>query len=114
MRDVDEPVLRWLVLGVASGNPMFADKVVEVLNELHRLDPVATDRLFNARVRCNDAVADHPNLLVASDAMGWRIGIMGVLNGILAREDSCGSGVAAVLDNGVVVGFQTVNLNQVQ
>ena len=98
MRTYDERLARWVVNGTASGEPMAAETAVEVLNELFEMDPEAADRLFNARVPCNETLADHPTVVCRPTTTGHEVGLLGVINGILAREDPCGSGVAALVD----------------
>lgn len=104
----DERAARWVVLGVASGEKMGVETVVNVLNQLFELDPAAADQLVEARVPCNDDVVDHPTISVAGDYGSGRVGLLGVLNGILMREDPSGSGVASVRDGGVLLGFVPV------
>jgi hypothetical protein len=57
--------------------------VVELLNEMHRLDSAATAALVSARVPCNDALAGHPTVQVGIRAEGCVVGLIGVINGIL-------------------------------
>jgi hypothetical protein len=112
MRDCDERTAKWVIGGVASGEPMTVEKAAEVLNELYALDPEAADRLFTVRVPCNAAAASHPSIVVRDDPGGYTVGLIGVLNGVLRREDPCGSGVATVRDaeTGVLVGFRSVKV----
>lgn len=111
---MNEQQAKWVVQGVGSGEPMGVEATVAVLNELFALDPAGTARLVEARVPVNDAVADHPTVPVFPTPDGCRLGILGVLNGILMREDPCGSGVAALLDRETkqLLGFEPVRLNQ--
>lgn len=110
---MQELAMRWLVNGAASGEPMKAETAVTVLNELFAADPEGATRLFNARVPVNDAVADHPTIVCRPlDGGGHELGVIGVLNGILSREDPCGSGVAALqdVDTKALTGFTAVRL----
>jgi hypothetical protein len=113
MREVDERTARWFVQGASSGEPMTVEKAVGVLNELFALDPGAADRLFRVRTPCNAAAANHPSITVAGDAeSGFAVGILGVINGILMRDDPAGSGVAACWDPEAdrLVGFRAVKV----
>ena len=63
------------------------EKIVDLLNEMFRLDPKATDNLLKARVRCNNAVVDHPNVVVMDDDDGNPVvGLLGLLNGLTKPE----------------------------
>jgi hypothetical protein len=86
---VTERQAKWAVQGVASGTPMGAAAAAEVLNELLASDPAGTAQLVEAGP-----------------------GLLGVVNGILRREDPHGSGVAAVRDDwGWLLGFCPVHLS---
>lgn len=110
MLHIDERAARWFIQGRASGEPMTADKAAAVLNELFAADPGAADRLFKARVPCNEGVANHPTVVCRPTDGGHEVGILGVLNGILARDDPGGSGVVAVVDHFTqkLMGFEAV------
>lgn len=67
---------------------------IDLLNEMHRIDPVTTAALLAYRIPCNDAVAQHPTIQVGGSADRPVVGFLGVLNGILesggeARVCSC-------------------------
>ena len=61
---------------------MSIDDAIAYLNELIELDRPAMEALFEYRVPCNEALADH------STVQAWRgIGIHGVLNGLFGSGD---------------------------
>jgi len=111
---MNERQAKWVVLGTGSGEPMSAETAVAVLNELFALDPDGTRRLVDARVPCNRGVADHPTVICGPTGDGFEVGLIGVLNGILGREDPCGSGVATLTDRetGELLGFTPINLRE--
>lgn len=72
-------------LGVV--NSALASQIVDLLNDLYRLDPSAMHDLIETRVRCNPVFAAHPTVPVQApeDGDGGLVGILGLLNGL------CGS-----------------------
>ncbi len=46
MRQFNESIARWVIQGVASGEPMYADHACKVLNEVLAGDRVGTSHLF--------------------------------------------------------------------
>lgn len=61
-----------------------ANRVVQLLNEMISIDAQAVTDLCNARVTCNDSLAQHDTVQVSSDN---QVGILGVLNGICGKYD---------------------------
>lgn len=78
-------------------------EVVSLLNELAVLDPDAMHALVENRVVCNDALADHPTVQVASrgewNGAGYEFGILGVLNGLFGSDEAGWGAIAAVFGN---------------
>jgi len=75
------------------------EDVVKLLNEAVKLDPAAMRALVEARVPCNEALADHPTIQVSAynEQTGkptpgnFKVGILGLLNGLFGT-DSVGWG----------------------
>ena len=65
-----------------SGDP-FVERSLLVLNEALKRDPVAMTKLVNARIECAKDMAGHPSLQVGVYNNTYKIGMLGVLNGIL-------------------------------
>ena len=64
------------------------EKMVDFLNELVKTDSEALSKLIEVRVKCNDALADHPTVQV----MGRKdkppvVGLLGLLNGYFGTYD---------------------------
>lgn len=81
-----------------------AQKVVDLLDEIHAADPGALAALVATRVPCNRALADHPTVQVgqAKDG-GVEVGLMGVLNGLCGvNEDGWGAVALIVEHDGTV------------
>ena len=87
-------------------------KMVDVLNEALKTDPVAVRQVMEFRASCNAALADHPHVVVAENVVvpGYNVGALGLLNGAL---DAAGlPKIAAQYEEGDVplprriVGFQ--------
>lgn len=70
------------------------EEVVQVLNEAVKLDPKAMYALVEARVPCNEALADHPTIQVSAydEQTGeptpgqFKVGILGLLNGLFGTD----------------------------
>lgn len=89
-----ESVARWVIQGMASGESMRIDLALCVLNEIYRLDPDAAEKLVSTRFECNENIINHPTIVCDNG----KVGMLGVINGILGKEDPCGSGVAVIRD----------------
>lgn len=53
--------------------------LVNYLNHLNDVDPVALHQLINNRVPCNKGLQDHPTVQVSVDG----VGLLGILNGLI-------------------------------
>jgi hypothetical protein len=68
---------------------MNIEAVVATLNEAFRLDPAALHAMICNRVPCNQALAEHPTIVVGDCYYGdervqhFNLGFVGLLNGIL-------------------------------
>lgn len=78
-------------------NRQLATRIVDFLNELIAIDPTAVALLLLNRVPCNSDLADHPTVQVDAlpSGTGYRVGLLGILNG-LCGTDNRGLGAVAV------------------
>lgn len=80
---------------------------IEVLNEMLKANPRAVNDLMAHRVEVGKTVIEHPDVVVAvaeSDKYTGRLGVLGLLNGILKRAGA--RKVAMRVDEaGCIVGF---------
>jgi hypothetical protein len=91
------------------------DHVLAVLNEAVELDKDAMTALVNARVPCNERLADHPTIQVGSFDGITKVGLLGVLNGLFGIASDGWGAIGADFDsNGKVVGFRQVRDRQVK
>lgn len=89
---------------MSATNANLTDQAVKTLEEFLKLDPTACNDLLNYRANANKELADHPTIQVAvNGAAKTRVGLVGVLNGIL--EAAGLPRVAVCLDNDKLVGF---------
>lgn len=83
--------------------------VLDLLNEIVEKDPACAKALLNARVLCNQTLAEHPTIQVhAYDGNPPTVGLIGILNGLFGIDDETGMGVIAASvypDNGEVCEF---------
>lgn len=77
-------------------NSVTIQEVLALLNAITLTDPKAATELINARVPCNEELANHPTIQVGKDDDGQIVvGILGVLNGLFGTDDR-GMGPIAV------------------
>ncbi len=75
------------------------DRAIEVLNEALSLDAEAMRNLVLSRVECNDALAKHPTIgVVTEHGRPFRVGLLGVLNGMFGFRDGEPGSICAVLN----------------
>jgi len=76
----------------------WAERAAEALNRALCADPQAIMSLVNHRVACNQRLADDATIQVGSldDAPPWRVGLLGVINGIVGC-DANGLGLVMAL-----------------
>lgn len=73
-------------------DPCSLDQAISILNELVAADPIAMRNLIENRVPCNEGLAEHPTAQVGFHDNEYRIGLLGVLNGIFGiHEDGNGA-----------------------
>lgn len=62
------------------------EKVLSALNQAVKDDPLAVRILLNNLVPCNEALADHPTVVVErhEEELGHTVGPLGLVNGVLA------------------------------
>jgi hypothetical protein len=74
------------------------DTTIELLNDLIKTDPVAVSRLIEARVPCNPKLAEHPTVQVTGygEDGGFKVGFLGVLNGLFGVDKDGWGPIAAV------------------
>jgi hypothetical protein len=83
------------------------ESIVGLLNEMFALDPAATRGLVMHRVPCNEALVEHPTVVVSeiptdTDKVERTVGMVGVLNGIAGFV---GKRVECIWDTGEIAGF---------
>lgn len=79
-----------------------ADHFVVRLNEMVEQDRRVMHELIEHRVSCNDSLATHPTVQVA----GNKVGLLGVLNGLIGvDQDGWGYLAADFDDSGKLVRF---------
>jgi len=80
--------------------------VVDLLNESFRLDSAATRLFRENKVKCNDALAEHPSIQIGENSNGNTLGILGFLNGLFGTNDNGYGCIAANYnENGKLIGF---------
>ncbi len=86
-----------------------AELAIELLNEIHRLDPTVLQTLIVHRVECSQAFLDHDTVQVGhTEDGGYRVGLLGILNGIFGVSSGAPYGyIAACYDaEGSLLGFK--------
>ncbi len=62
-----------------------AISVVDYLNDALLADHHALAALMQHRVPCNESLAKHPTIQVGDDGDGYRVGFIGLLNGLVSE-----------------------------
>ena len=89
-----------------------AERLVDLLNELLRIDHQAISCLINNRVPANTELANHPTVQTFMDANGFTVGPLGLLNGLCGvTPDGLGHIVAIYSDEDTPV-LQRFTLNR--
>ncbi len=90
---------------------MTTQQIVDLFNELHGLDPDFLLPLIETRLPCNQAIADHPTVVVDGDDVGgpWRVGLLGILEGIAGID---GQLIGMLVDENTkkLTGFKIIGL----
>ena len=83
------------------------DNAIEVLNRVHAADPTILPALIQHRVPCNEAVCDDPTVQVGLHDGEWKVGLLGIVNGLFGVVEAGGSGwiCADFDDEGTLVWF---------
>lgn len=81
------------------------DCAVELLNEFFKLDPEGCKKLVEYRVTTNGDVANHPTIVVDDSGEKPKVGLVGIINGILSKFNVDGKRVAIMMDGTKLVGF---------
>jgi hypothetical protein len=61
--------------------------LIDRLNEIAGADSKALGDLIEARVPCNEALADHPSVQVFAHEGPPTVGLLGILNGLVGTID---------------------------
>jgi len=87
--------------------------VIAMLNEMHQLDPKLMTDMVLHRFPCNEGIKNHKTVQVHGDASvgAPKVGLLGVLNGILGIDRNHFGPVAAYFEkeNGKLLGFKMTN-----
>jgi hypothetical protein len=65
---------------------LIAERVVEVMNSALTADPAAIYALTTAQVLCNKTLADHPTIQVMAEKGIYKVGMLGILNGLAGTQ----------------------------
>lgn len=74
------------------------EETIQLLNEFVLLDPEAMRDLLDSRVECNEAVSNHPTIQVSALFDSYKVGLLGVLNGLFGVASDGYGAIAAVYD----------------
>jgi hypothetical protein len=90
---------------MAAGKTVNVDDLISFLNEALELDRKAISSLFLHRVRCSEALAEHPTIQISAYC---KVGMIGVLNGLFGIRENGWGELCAVWDeeNNVILSFE--------
>ena len=84
--------------------PITICDAINALNTMVEADREAIENLLNYRVECNEAMADHPTVQVMADNHKFKVGLLGIINGIFGAKDGIGY-IAFEYEDGKLVRF---------
>ena len=87
------------------------DRLIVYLNELVSIDAGAISTLFGFRATCNEKLANHPTVQVQTIDNSYAVGIIGLLNGMFGVDADGWGAIAAVWNEGQMIGFRRVSQN---
>ncbi|MBT3990428.1 MAG: hypothetical protein HON14_04925 [Rhodospirillaceae bacterium] len=73
-------------------------KAIDVLNDALKRDPVALTQLVNLRVDCNAELVRHPTIQSADYHGVAKVGVLGLINGIIGNSPSGVIGAEGSID----------------
>lgn len=88
------------------------EETIDFLNDAIRTDSKAMENLFESRVLCNQEMADHPTIQVMSLDGKYLVGLIGILNGLFGVDEYGWGPIAAVWDDGGLIGVRKSNPEQ--
>ena len=74
-------------------------KALKILNQALTLDPDAMTRLVNLRVECNAGLAAHPTIQVGAYNGIAKVGVLGLINGIIGNSPTGVIGAKGRINN---------------
>lgn len=74
------------------------EDAIQVLNEAMTCDNNAIGSMIDIRVPCNQDLAKHTTVQVARYGDGWRVGILGIINGMFGTDERGYGPISAILD----------------
>ena len=84
------------------------EEAIQFLASLVDIDQQAMQALVAARVSCGDDLANHPTVQVCHEGGYYRVGLLGIINGLFGiHADGLGP-IGAVYDGGTLIGFTRV------
>lgn len=93
-------------------NEVVTQQIIDLLNEVNKLDSKALKELIELRVECNDALANHPSIQCrfGSNEKNY-VRLLGFLNGLSGTDDRGFGGVTMVLgDHGDILEFKRTDV----
>ncbi|NYA43239.1 3'-5' exonuclease [Serratia fonticola] len=90
--------------GQCDTNPLTAQKAVDILARLFCTDPDAITSLVDHRVECSEEFATKTAAIVGVDDDAYVVGMVGIINALIAPEV-----IAASYNDGELTGFEVFN-----
>jgi hypothetical protein len=84
---------------ISYGEPSVSlSRALTVLNEALQADPQTISALMNHRVICNEALANHPTIQVGIYEGEYKVGLLGLLNGLFGIQENKTGYIGAITD----------------
>ncbi len=85
-------------------------EAVAVLNDMLKMDPIATKALMTNRVTCNDELANHPTIQVlwTKEMERPEVGALGIINGLFGVDKGDSGPIQVITEGDKAIEFKVV------
>jgi len=92
-------------------------ETIQLLNEIIAIDPTVMTKLVATRIKCNDALANHPTIQCGPigenkyGELGYEVGFLGILNGLFGADEMGWGIIGAAMDEttGSILHFERID-----
>lgn len=84
-------------------------ETVDFLNSLIKIDSSTITKLFDTRIHCNEAIANHETVQVINVGIHYfKVGMIGILNGLFGIDEYGWGHIIANYEDGKIISFEVL------